>query len=172
MTSLKDITNEDVLHIMRNIFQFTTFTDHESILMGRNIFCSDQFKTRTTVLTGAQWLSAFEYLKFKGYSLPSTILTPKDYNPRDHDMVNEMGWDEFRKTGLLLFINQILHIFGWAIVLEIKEFKVVRAYPSRVKYRGFYEEDVAEAYKKVSSYMVTNANDLLNETYSTSDVEK
>jgi hypothetical protein len=28
-------------------------------------------------------------------------------------------WSEFRSTGLLLFINQILHVFGWAIVFEI-----------------------------------------------------
>lgn len=33
-------------------------------------------------------------------------------------MITEKSWDEFKKNGLLLFINQILHIFGWAICFE------------------------------------------------------
>ena len=30
-------------------------------------------------------------------------------------------WNEFRQTGLLWFINSILHLFGWAIVLSYND---------------------------------------------------
>ena len=35
-------------------------------------------------------------------------------------MITEKSWEEFKGTGLLLIVNQILHIFGWAIVAEIE----------------------------------------------------
>lgn len=41
---------------------------------------------------------------------------------------------------MLWFINSILHIFGMAIVIEFDEGKAVRAYPARVKCRGFDEK--------------------------------
>ena len=36
-------------------------------------------------------------------------------------MVKKKTWQEFRKTGLLWFINTILHAFGWAIVVEVEK---------------------------------------------------
>jgi hypothetical protein len=79
-------------------------------------------------------------------------------------MIERKGWDEFRKTGLLLIINQILHIFGWAIVMDMQEGEVVSAYPARVKFRGFAGNCVDEAYLHISQYMSNNHNELLNET--------
>ena len=35
-------------------------------------------------------------------------------------MVKKKTWQEFRKTGLLWFMNTILHAFGWAIVVEVE----------------------------------------------------
>lgn len=53
-------------------------------------------------------------------------------------MVEKKGWKEFRDTGLLWFINSILHLFGWAIVIAINEDgEITDAYPARVKFRGF-----------------------------------
>ena len=48
-------------------------------------------------------------------------------------------WIEFKETGLLWWINMILHTFGWAIVLEVDKDtkKLLDVYPARVKYRGF-----------------------------------
>lgn len=51
----------------------------------------------------------------------------------------EDNWKEFRDSGLLWWINMILHTFGWAIVVDIKD-KSFIAYPKRVKYRGFAED--------------------------------
>lgn len=78
-------------------------------------------------------------------------------------MVTKKDWSEFRNTGLVLIINQILHIFGWAIVFEIENDVVKNVYPARVKFRGFDNEDATEAYKKVSKFMEDNAKDLNNE---------
>lgn len=80
-------------------------------------------------------------------------------------MVTKKNWNEFRETGLLLFINQFLHIFGWAIVTEIDEEtnEVINAYPARVKFRGFGEKNTTKAYQKLTQYMVDNSNELNKE---------
>ena len=82
-------------------------------------------------------------------------------------MVIKKDWEEFRSTGLVLIINQILHIFGWAIVFEVDDkdhTKVKNVYPARVKFRGFDNESTEEAYRMISRYMVKNAKELNNET--------
>jgi len=84
-------------------------------------------------------------------------------------MVENRSWQEFRETGLLLLVNQFLHIFGWALVADVEkdeEDKFVLAnscYPARTGFRGFSEKYTSEAYKKISRYMVNNANTLLKE---------
>lgn len=49
-------------------------------------------------------------------------------------------WKEFRESGLLWFINSILHLFGWSIVFEISDNEIISIYPARVTYRGFSEK--------------------------------
>jgi hypothetical protein len=79
--------------------------------------------------------------------------------------VEKSSWDEFRKTGLFMFVNTILHAFGWAIVVEIeydKEKKeeigsVTACYPARVKYRGFGEEDQTEMHERIAEYLANTA---------------
>jgi len=79
-------------------------------------------------------------------------------------MVEEKTWEEFRSTGLLLYINQILHIFGWAVVAEYDEDKnFKRMYPARVKFRGFDSKSVANSYIKISKYLKENINVLEKE---------
>ncbi|AIM38279.1 hypothetical protein KO02_17500 [Sphingobacterium sp. ML3W] len=78
-------------------------------------------------------------------------------------MTQKKNWDEFRRTGLLLIINQLLHVFGWAIVLEFENDKIINAYPARVKFRGFDEKSATNAYKQVSKYLEENANQLNKE---------
>lgn len=52
------------------------------------------------------------------------------------------SWQEFQETGLLWWINRILHTFGWAIVPECDETsgEVLRAVPARTDVLGFSEE--------------------------------
>jgi len=78
-------------------------------------------------------------------------------------MVQEKTWEEFRETGLMLFVNSLLHIFGWALVFEIEREEIKCVSPARVKFRGFDEKSVTEAYIKVSQHMVKNSMTLLDE---------
>lgn len=79
-------------------------------------------------------------------------------------MIKKKSWKEFSDSGLLWWINMILHTFGWAIVLELDDNgEVVKTYPARVKFRGFAEENNTEGYINVSKYMKNNASELLEE---------
>lgn len=79
-------------------------------------------------------------------------------------MVEKKNWQDLRNTGLVLIINQILHVFGWAIVFEVDNDskEITNVYPARVKFRGFDEKSIDEEYTKVTQYMVDNAQ-ILNE---------
>jgi len=81
-------------------------------------------------------------------------------------MVEKRSWDEFRETRLLQFANTFLHVFGWAICISVKDGVVTDAYPARVKFRGFDEKNNTEMYIKLSEYMMTNGEILLNEAKS------
>lgn len=81
-------------------------------------------------------------------------------------MVDKKEWSEFRSTGLVLIVNQFLHIFGWALVFEIENDEIKNVYPARVKFRGFKGEAVEESYQKVSKYMLENAKELNEEANS------
>ena len=81
------------------------------------------------------------------------------------EMVTEKSWEEFRDSGLLWFINTILHAFDWAIVVEMDKGEIIRCYPARVKFRGFSEERNTEGYKQLSTYMYQNSGELISEAY-------
>ena len=73
-------------------------------------------------------------------------------------MIERKGCKEFQETGLLLFVNQFLHVFGWAIVICTDECSgITIMYPARVKFRGFDDKSVTEAYIKLSEYMKQNS---------------
>lgn len=79
-------------------------------------------------------------------------------------MITRKKWEDFRSTGLLLLVNQFLHIFGWAIVMELEDDgHISDAYPARVRFRGFDNDSTTEAYRKVSAYMKANIDQLLEE---------
>ena len=79
-------------------------------------------------------------------------------------MVSKKNWNEFRKTGLVLIINQTLHIFGWALVFEMDGEEIKGVYPARVKFRGFDNKNTSKAYSQISEYMVANAKELKKES--------
>lgn len=80
-------------------------------------------------------------------------------------MTHVMSWTQFRATGLLWFVNRILHVFGWAIAVKIDQATgvIVDAYPQRTKYRGFPLEAEDEGFRAVSVYMAENALTLSDE---------
>lgn len=82
----------------------------------------------------------------------------------DKDKIcQEDSWEQFRKSGLLWFINSILHLFGWAIAVVLTDGKITDVYPTRVSYRGFHEKDNTEGYAKVTKYLKDNIDELDSE---------
>lgn len=79
-------------------------------------------------------------------------------------------WDEFRETGLLWFINSILHLFGWAIVVS-KDGDKQEVYPARVEFRGFSLESNINGYAKVTKYMYEHVNELMSDITEDKDGE-
>ena len=79
-------------------------------------------------------------------------------------MVNRISWKEFRDSGMLWWINMILHTFGLAIVFDMENDEIKDVYPARVKFRGFGEKNNTEGYIKVSEYMNKNAGILFEES--------
>lgn len=83
------------------------------------------------------------------------------------NMVDPKSWEEFQATGLLWWINALLHTFGWAIIVEEEaDGKIVCAYPARVKFRGFTNEVTEEGHRKVAAYLKDTAAELDNEARS------
>jgi len=77
----------------------------------------------------------------------------------------ERSLDEFRATGLMVFANQFLHIFGWTLVVETCDTSgAQRLFPARTLARGFPDRTVVEAYQKVSAWMVKEAPALQKES--------
>lgn len=65
----------------------------------------------------------------------------------------EESWEKLREHGLFRFINMFLHIFGWAIQMEVgDDGKIERVYPIRCKYDGFSEGD-EKMMRKIGTFM-------------------
>jgi hypothetical protein len=57
-------------------------------------------------------------------------------------------WKDFEKAGMLWFVNRLLHIFGWVIVIsENEDACFIEAWPARTTMLGF-ELEVDEAGQK------------------------
>lgn len=80
----------------------------------------------------------------------------------DNEDMSPRPWKEFRSTGLVLFVNQLLHVFGWALIFELNKEggDVVDVYPARVKFRGFGGPAVWESYERITKYLKENIDDL------------
>lgn len=77
-------------------------------------------------------------------------------------------WDEFRKSGLLWFVNSILHLFGWCICVEYNDNdnnleRAIGAHPYRCNFRGFREDLNTQGYKRVTEYLKNNIDELVKE---------
>lgn len=83
---------------------------------------------------------------------------------KPNKMLNKGSWETFRNSGLLWWTNTLLHTFGWALVIEYDDNeKIINAYPSRTKFRGFSDKNNSDGYIKISQYMKDNAEELLKE---------
>lgn len=68
----------------------------------------------------------------------------------------EESWDKLREDGLFRFLNLFLHIFGWAIQMEVDDDgKIEKVYPIRCKYDGFSTGD-EKMMRKIGTFMKTD----------------
>jgi hypothetical protein len=68
--------------------------------------------------------------------------------------LDKKSWEEFRETGLLVFVNSFLHIFGWCICVNLDDNgNVTETFPSRTSFRGFSEDVNDRAYNKLAKYI-------------------
>lgn len=81
------------------------------------------------------------------------------------EWVKEIKWEEFRNSGLLLFVNSFLHIFGRAIVFDFKKDKkgnqkLKRVYFARCKYRGFDLGSISSSHTALVNFLEKNIKEL------------
>lgn len=74
------------------------------------------------------------------------------------DIVEEKSWDDFRSTGLLWWVNRILDLFGWVIIIEydIKTGALNKVYPALRNVRGFSEKCEERGFSQLSKYITTH----------------
>lgn len=70
-------------------------------------------------------------------------------------MIERRGWKEFQEAGLLWWVNRVLHLFGWAIVLEQNDDtgEILDAYPARCRFRGFGEVQESQGFARLTRYL-------------------
>ena len=124
-------------------------------------------KMMIDALNHKEGMPSSEFVKRFHIIDPSEFLVAacKKYT-NDDNAITKKTWREFRDTGLLWFINSILHVFGWAIRLSPDPKNPDAdfiASINRTKYRGFPETSNTKGYQKVSKYLKDNIDELVNE---------
>ena len=77
--------------------------------------------------------------------------------------IEERSWDEFRQAGLLWWINRQLHLFGWAVAVEIdEENRVKNVYPARCTFRGFSPDSETEGFTQLTTHLQNEAAGLMS----------
>jgi hypothetical protein len=80
-------------------------------------------------------------------------------------MIEKISWEQFRASGLLWFINRIIHLFGMTIVVECdKDGNVKDVYPAKCKFRGFGGKSESEGFKNITEFLEKNIPRLKEET--------
>ena len=79
-------------------------------------------------------------------------------------MIDKRSWQEFRDAGLIWWVNRVLHLFGWAIVLELNaDGSISGAYPARCKFRGFDTTTESEGFEKLTRHLYENSDRLISD---------
>lgn len=88
----------------------------------------------------------------------------------DKDSIH--NWEQFRKTGLLQFVNIILHAFGWAITyIRDNNNKIMTVQPRRITFRGFSAEDNDKMYYRIGKYMERNGKQIVEEAFTDDEIK-
>lgn len=76
------------------------------------------------------------------------------------------SWTEFREAGMLWFVNRMLHVFGWALVVEVDDAtdELRGAFPVRTEWRGFTPDREELGHTRVSEWMAKAGSAIAEET--------
>lgn len=74
--------------------------------------------------------------------------------------LKEISIAEFQDSGMLWFVNSILHNFGLCIAYDTEK---QRIFPAITKFRGFDEKNNDLGYKRMAVYMTDNAEEFLKD---------
>lgn len=91
---------------------------------------------------------------------------PRLYQPiQGKELYEEISWEEFHNTGLLRFVNGLLHIFGLALVLKKEGEGNLKGTICKTKVRGFGKSSSFEHYESVQHYMENSLDRLRTEVF-------
>jgi hypothetical protein len=75
--------------------------------------------------------------------------------------IKEATWREFQDSGLLWFVNRMIHLFGWSIVFEYEDETSevpTRVYPAKNSCRGFDYETEDKGFANLTEHMKNNVD--------------
>lgn len=76
--------------------------------------------------------------------------------------MNEKEVKELRESGVLWYINIIIHAFGWCLfqteIIDKDGDPIKVLLPARTKFRGFSQHSNDNGYRKLAEYLVKNAD--------------
>ncbi len=85
-------------------------------------------------------------------------------NGRKIKWVEKIGWDDMRDSGLLWYVNSLLHLFGRAIVFDYhKTGRLRTVYFARCRYRGFDNDVITDNMNKLTKYLKKNIGELIKD---------
>ena len=84
----------------------------------------------------------------------------------DNSQITPLSWKQFQAVGGLWLVNRALHVFGLCLVVtqEKEDGEILDAFPARVTFRGFAEDEDAEGFKRITAYMANESATLQGET--------
>jgi hypothetical protein len=75
-------------------------------------------------------------------------------------MIKEKNWIEFKDSGLLWWINRLLHTFGWSIVyIYDEEGSFAGALPAKTSFQGFSRESEERGFERIKKLMKEMVNE-------------
>ena len=98
---------------------------------------------------------------------PIVVLpTVEAHQPVEPGTNRKHSWTEFREAGMLWLVNRMLHVFGWAIVVEVDDAtgEAHDAYAVRTEWRGFPPDRDELGHIRVSEWMAKAGSAIAEET--------
>ena len=78
----------------------------------------------------------------------------------ENQMVKEISGKEFQESGMLWLVNSFLHTYGMAITIDTETGEIK---PAIVRFRGFSQNVNDVGYKRLTQYMIENAEELIKD---------